>query len=304
MTQFILDSGDPDEYRATVQLAQEHHEVLFGATTNPSLIAKKLEGKKVSQNEAFELQKQIVMEIVNIVPGPVSAEVYADETTTGEQMAQQGKEIASWHERIVIKLPTTVEGLKARTTLRKENIPINNTLVFSQQQVFAICLHEKLVQQGQTINDQRPNNQSWPPFISPFVGRLDDIGEDGVAVVEHAMRLKRTYNFTPLILLSSVRRVEHIKRGLDCEVDLITSPGSIYQEWFPLTPEQKTAIDPTSYTANLKPLTYWEPNPQLLEIDSIDSFMEALEAGVIDIHHDLTDKGITRFTQDWKAIIA
>ena len=298
MTQYILDSGDPEEYRAIATLAKEHNEVLFGATTNPTLIAKKLAGKKVSQEEAFELQKQIVMEIIDIVPGPVSAEVYADEHTTGEQMAEQGREIAKWHERIVVKLPTTLEGFKARTSLRREKVPINNTLVFSQQQVFAVCMHEKLVQQ------ESPIQNAWEPFISPFVGRLDDSGEDGMAIVEHAMHLKRAHNFTPLILLSSVRSIDHMKRGLDCEVDLITAPGKVYQEWFIMTPEQRTSVDSKSKSSSLKSIAYWEPDTELLGIDSLDSFMEALELGVIDIRHQLTDTGLTRFATDWQTIIA
>ena len=146
MTQYLLDSGDPEEFKAISTLAKEHNEVLFGATTNPTLIAKKLAGRKVSQDEAFELQKQIVMEIVNIVPGPVSAEVYADETTTAEQMVEQGREIAKGHDRIVVKLPTTMEGFKARTALRRNKVLINNTIIFSQQQVVAVYLHEKLIQ--------------------------------------------------------------------------------------------------------------------------------------------------------------
>jgi len=297
MPQFLLDSGDPDEYRAISTLAREHNEVLFGATTNPTLIAKKLVNTKVTQNKAFELQKQIVLEILDIVPGPVSAEVYADDKTTADEMISQAREIAKWHQRVVIKLPTTVESFKARTVLRQEKIPVNNTLVFSQQQIFAISLHEKLVQKESIVDNL------WSPFISPFVGRLDDLAEDGMAVIEHAMKLKRTYNFTPLILLSSVRRVQHIKRGFDCEVDLITAPAKVYQEWFTLTSEQKQAIDAKSYTLNLKPINYWEPPPELLTINLIDQFMEAIASGKLNIQHDLTDSGLTRFAQDWQTII-
>ncbi len=297
MPQFLLDSGDPDEYRAIAALAREHNEVLFGATTNPTLIAKKLASTKVTQNKAFELQKQIVLEILDIVPGPVSAEVYADDKTTADEMISQAREIAKWHQRVVIKLPTTVESFKARTVLRQEKIPVNNTLVFSQQQIFAISLHEKLVQKESIVDNL------WSPFISPFVGRLDDLAEDGMAVIEHAMKLKRTYNFTPLILLSSVRRVQHIKRGFDCEVDLITAPAKVYQEWFTLTSEQKQAIDAKSYTLNLKPINYWEPPPELLTINLIDQFMEAIASGKLNIQHDLTDSGLTRFAQDWQTII-
>ncbi|MBI2036232.1 hypothetical protein HYT17_01205 [Candidatus Microgenomates bacterium] len=263
MTQFLLDSGDPDEYRAIATLAKQHQEVLFGATTNPTLIAKKLLGPlrqsvseastKVTQEKAFELQKQIVLEIINIVPGPVSAEVYADEKTTANEMISQAREITKWHQRVVIKLPTTIEAFKARTVLRREKIPINNTLVFSQQQVLAINLHEQLIQK------EGPIENEWQPFISPFVGRLDDINIDGMAVVEWAMRQKRTHNFTPLILLASVRRAEHIKRGLDFEVDLITAPAKVYQEWFTLTNEQKQVVDAKSYASNFKPIDYWEP---------------------------------------------
>lgn len=301
MTQFILDSGDPDEYHTISKLAKEHHQVLFGGTTNPTLIAKsaswRMADTKVTQKQAFELQKEIVLEIIDIVPGPVSAEVYADDKTTADEMVKQAREIAKWHERVVIKLPTTVESFKARTVLRRERIPINNTLVFSQQQVFAISLHEKLVQKESVVDNL------WNPFISPFVGRLDDLAEDGMAVIEHAMKLKRTYNFTPLILLSSVRRVEHMKRGLTYEVDLITAPAKVYQEWFTLTNEQKQAIDTKSYTSNLKPTTYWQPPPELLVIASIDQFMDAITSGKLNIRHDLTDSGLARFASDWQAII-
>lgn len=304
MIQYLLDSGDPEEFKAIATLAKEHNEVLFGATTNPTLVAKKLAGKKVSQGEAFELQKQIVLEITTIVPGPVSAEVYADEKTTADEMAQQGREMSKWHERVVVKLPTTIEGFMARTILRREKVAINNTLIFSPQQVFAVCLHEKLIQKEFTARQESDENM-WPPFISPFVGRLDDVGVDGMAVVEHAMRLKRAHDFTPLILLSSVRRVEHMKRGLDCEVDLITSPGKVYQEWFPLTAEERNAIDTKSYTTNLKPVSFWDPPAELLAINSVDAFIETLKAvRLLDIGHTLTDKGIARFSDDWKAIIS
>src|ERR1700719_1712375 len=115
MTKFLLDSGDPDEYKEITSLAKEKGYELWGATTNPTLIAKKLAGQKITSEEAFALQKKIVFEILDIVPGAVSAEVYADDKTTAEQMVEQGRDIAKWHERIFVKLPTTIEGFKART---------------------------------------------------------------------------------------------------------------------------------------------------------------------------------------------
>src|SRR5258708_7577920 len=208
MTKFLLDSGDPIEYREIASLAQEKGSELWGATTNPSLIAKKLAGKKVSQEEALQLQKALVMEILTIVPGAVSAEVYAETTTTAEQMIEQGSDIATWDKRIYVKLPTTIEGFKARTRLRRQGIPINNTLVFSQEQIYAICLHEQLIQkEPQHIATQ------WPSFISPFLGRLDDRREDGIAMLRHGMELKNAH-FGPDVawmLSASIRNAYHVQ---------------------------------------------------------------------------------------------
>ena len=134
---FLLDSGDPNEYKEIEPLAKKHDSNLWGSTTNPTLIAKKLAGKKVSQQEAFDLQKKLVMDILDLVPGAVSAEVFSDWATTGEEMAKQGRDIATWDKRVVVKLPTTKEGFIARTILRKEKIPVNNTLVFSQAQIYS-----------------------------------------------------------------------------------------------------------------------------------------------------------------------
>lgn len=112
-TKFLLDSGDPDEYREIAKLAKDHGSELWGSTTNPTLIAKTILNKKFTQDEAFQLQKEIVLEIVRLLPGAVSAEVYADESTTADEMIAQGREIATWHQRVVVKLPTTLEGFKA-----------------------------------------------------------------------------------------------------------------------------------------------------------------------------------------------
>jgi len=159
-TRFILDSGDPDEYRAISILANSNGQKLWGGTTNPTLIAKsasrRIAGQKFTDKEAFELQKKIVLELLTIVPGAVSAEVYADPETKASEMIQQGKEIASWDKRIYVKLPTTIEGFKARSQLRKEKIPINNTLVFSQEQIFAICLHEQIMQNEYELIGKHP----------------------------------------------------------------------------------------------------------------------------------------------------
>lgn len=310
MTKFLLDSGDPEEYKEIKVLAEKQRSELWGATTNPSLIAKKLtgvtadlgKGQKYTLSEAYDLQKKIALEIAAIVRGPVSAEVYADTSTKAEEMVEQGKEIATWHERVVVKLPTTLEGFKARTQLRKEGIVINNTLVFSQQQIFAICLHESLIQKTYA-----PAPKDWPPFISPFVGRLDDIGEDGMNLVELGMRIKAHTN-PPIaiwMLASSIRSAVHIRRSILANSDIITAPGKAYREWFSLTKQQQDALDVILYTKqmNLKQIPFWSPSQELLSISGFDEFEQAIASNKLNIKHALTDKGLQRFADDWHAIL-
>lgn len=309
-TKFILDSGSIDEYKKISSLAEKNNSTLWGATTNPSLIAKAAglteSGKKFTQKEAFDFQKETILEIVKIVPGAVSAEVYADMNTTSLEMVKQGREIATWHQRVIVKLPTTLEGLKARSQLRKDKININNTLVFSQQQIFAICLHEHIIQR-----EFGPLDDLWPPFISPFVGRLDDIGEDGMDLVENGMKLKKIFTQknlpkTPLaiwMLEASVRKLEHIKRGILARTELITAPANVYEEWFTLSESDRENINPSNYAANLTKLPYWTPGNELLKIEKEKDFYKAIESGKLDITHPLTDKGIVRFVEDWKTIL-
>lgn len=304
-TKFLLDSGNPKEYKEIASLATKQGSILWGSTTNPSLIAKKLVNNKISQKEAFDLQKEIVLEIVSIVPGAVSAEVYADESTSAQEMVEQGREIATWHRRVVVKLPTTLEGFKARSILRREKIPVNNTLVFSQAQIFAICLHEQIMQQH-----YGPIDDLWPPFISPFVGRLDDIGENGMDIVRQGMKIKRLFTTTLpkstlaiWMLAASVRTTHHMAAGIAANTELITAPAKIYREWFALShDEQEALVKPVNQTT-LKPISYWNPNPALFKLDTEETFMDALQSNKLDIHHKLTDKGLVKFADDWKAII-
>lgn len=303
MTKFLLDSGDPQEYTKVQQLAKEKGTEIWGATTNPSLIAKKLatEGKKLSPKEAFALQKEIILQIVQIVPGAVSGEVYADHATTAEDMAEQGREIASWHERVVVKLPTTIEGLKARTLLRGEGIGINNTLVFSQEQVFAISLHEKLM-----LAKYGPAKVGYPAFISPFIGRLDDRGEDGLSFLKHALELTHTYFAKDVVwmLEASIRNLAHMKAGIDLGTEIATIPAKVCEEWFALSEARQQAIDTTTEAAKLTPIPAWIPSQDLVNISSIDELIQTIESGRLDVSHPLTVAGIDKFVADWHAILA
>lgn len=299
MAKFLLDSGNPNEYKEICDLAKKTGFEIWGATTNPSLIAKKLAGKKIKPQEAFELQKEIVLEIIKMVPGAVSAEVYADQNTKAQEMAKQGLEIANWHPRVYVKIPTTFEGFKARTILRKEKVPINNTLVFSSEQIFAICLHERIMQKALGITES-----NRPSFISPFVGRLDDIGKDGMTIIGNGMKIKEFFNsFNLWMLEASVRKVEHIKKGLEMKTEIITAPISVYRKWFSLSSKQRSLLDSHSYAKDLKQIDYWTPSQELLSIESLDEFVNMLETEKLNINHPLTDQGIIRFAQDWNKII-
>lgn len=303
MTKFLLDSGDPEEYKAIKELAASHDSELWGATTNPSLIAKKLasQGKKLTRDEAFALQKEIVLQIVGIVPGAVSGEVYADQTTTAEDMATQGADIASWHPRVVVKLPTNLAGMQARTLLREKGIGINNTLVFSQQQVFAISMHEKLMQEK-----YGPAKNTIPAFISPFVGRLDDRGENGLSFLQHGLTITHTYFTKDLVwmLEASIRTLAHMKAGIDMGCELLTIPAKVYEEWFGLTPEQVAALDTTVDATKLTDIPVWTPSTELQHIKTVEELMTCIENGTLDITHPLTTAGIEKFVADWQAILA
>lgn len=298
-TLFLLDSGDPAEYREVASQAAKFDQKLWGSTTNPSLIAKKLTGKKVNLQEAFTFQKEIVLEILSLVPGAVSAEVYSDNDTTAEQMVEQGRDIASWDKRVFVKLPTTIAGLKARTELRKLKIPTNNTLVFSQEQIFAICLHEKLCQK-----EFGPLQNTWPTFISPFVGRLDDIELDGMSLIKNGMEIKKTVGEDLWMLEASVRKLEHIAIGIQDETEIITAPKQLLLDWFALPEGEKSSLDLSSYRTELKQIPLWSIPENMRDIDSLDKFFSAIETGTLNIQHELTDKGIIRFVEDWNKIIS
>lgn len=299
MSKFLLDSGDPEEYKELSALAKEKGSEVWGSTTNPSLIAKKLAGQKVAPQEAFGLQKDLVMQILEVIPGAVSAEVYADMNTPAENMAEQGREIASWHERVVVKLPTTIEGFKARTLLRKENIAINNTLVFSQEQVFAICLHEQL------MNKQYgPQRNNLPAFISPFVGRLDDKGQNGLSFLQNAIHVQKLFEKDLTWMLeASIRHVSHLKAGIDMQCDLLTIPAKVLHEWFTLSSKEQATID-THAPQGLTDIPVWIPTDSLRDIQTEDNFMNAITSGQLNIHHELTDAGIEKFVADWKNILS
>ena len=183
---FFLDTANIDEIKAVNDMG-----VISGVTTNPSLIAK--EGKDF---------KETIKEIASIVDGAISGEVNSDDA---EGMIVEGREIAAIHPNMVVKIPMTGEGLKAVKVLTKEGIKTNVTLVFS-------------VHQGVLAA------KAGATYISPFVGRLDDIGLDGMDLINDLILAKENYGFETEIIAASIRTKEHILQCILSGVDIATIP--------------------------------------------------------------------------------
>lgn len=187
---FFLDTANLDQIKEAYSMG-----VLDGVTTNPSLMAK--EGIKGLENQYKHYKK-----ICEIVQGDVSAEVISDDF---ESMIKEGKELAAIDEHIVIKLPCTADGIKAVKYFSDRNIKTNCTLVFSI---------------GQALLAAKAN----ATYVSPFVGRLDDISEDGIALVAHIVEMYNYYGFSTQVLAASIRHTRHIIDALDAGADVATCP--------------------------------------------------------------------------------
>ena len=178
--------------------------ILSGVTTNPSLIAK--EGRDL---------KQVIAEIVQLVDGPISAEVIGE---TSDKMVKEAKELAKIHENIVIKIPMTEEGLKAVNILRDERIRTNVTLVFSASQALLAA-------------------KAGASFVSPFVGRLDDIAHDGIKLVRDIVYIFKIYNIDTEVIAASIRHNPHVVEAAMAGAHIATVPYKVLKQMLnhPLT---------------------------------------------------------------------
>jgi transaldolase len=165
-----------------------------GVTTNPSLIAK--------EGRIFE---DIIKEICEIVDGPISAEVISTEY---EGMVQEAKKLAEIHDNIVVKIPMTIDGIKATKTLTEEGIKTNVTLVFSPLQALMAA-------------------KAGATFVSPFVGRIDDISSDGMLLVEQIVEIYNNYAFDTQVIVASVRNPLHVLDAALVGADIATIPYSV-----------------------------------------------------------------------------
>lgn len=279
-TKIFIDSGDPKETQAAInQLG-----FLDGQTTNPTLIAKHPEakarlerGEKFTSDEIYAFYKEVVQELSQMMPtGSISIEVYADVNTTAHTMLAQGKEMFTWIPNAHIKFPTTTAGLEATEKAVKEGLRVNLTLCFSQAQAAAVYAATRGAKKGDV-------------FVSPFVGRLDDIGANGMDLIVNTMKMYAAGDGHVEVLTASVRNMNHFLYALQLDSDLITTPFKLLQEW--AGQDMKTPGVEFAYSVgDLKPMPYQE-------------FDLNKDWHTFDIHHDLTDKGIERFSQDWNALI-
>ncbi|MEO0129076.1 MAG: fructose-6-phosphate aldolase [candidate division WOR-3 bacterium] len=190
--ELYLDTANLDEIKEIAQWG-----ILDGVTTNPSLMAKE-KGD----------YKKILKEICDIVKGPVSGEVLSLKT---EEMVKEAVDLSKISEYVVIKIPCTVDGLKATKILSKEGINVNMTLVFSSNQALLAA-------------------KAGAAYVSPFVGRLDDIGNPGIEVVNDILSIYRNFNFKTKIIFASVRHPEHVRQAALLGVDVCTIPYKVFTQ--------------------------------------------------------------------------
>ncbi len=171
--------------------------VLDGVTTNPSLVAK--EGR---------VFREALVEICNLVDGPISAEVVSLEA---DAMVKEGKELAKIHKNIVVKVPLIPEGLKATKRMATEGINVNMTLCFSPTQALLAA-----------------KAGAW--CVSPFIGRLDDISSNGMELVRQSVTIYKNYDFKTLVLVASVRHPQHVVEAALAGGHICTMPFSIFQQ--------------------------------------------------------------------------
>jgi len=198
--EIYLDTANIEDIRQAAKLG-----IVSGVTTNPSLVSK--EGK--ADYEA------VVKEICSIIPGPVSVEVLVEGV---EAMIKQARQMAKWAPNIVIKIPATAEGLEVTSALAKEKIKVNFTLCFSLNQALLAA-------------------RAGATYVSPFVGRLDDIGHDGMELVRDIVDVFAYYEFSTKVIAASIRHPQHCVAAAKAGAHIATVPYKVLMQMIkhPLT---------------------------------------------------------------------
>jgi transaldolase len=196
----FLDTANIEQIRQTARLG-----IVSGVTTNPSLVS----------NEGMADYEAVVKEICSIIPGPVSAEVLG---TEAQAMIEQAGQIARWAPNVAIKIPATADGLEATSALSKDGIKVNVTLCFSLNQALLAAL-------------------AGATYVSPFVGRLDDIGHDGMALVTDIVDVYKHYGLPTQVIAASIRHPQHCVAAAKAGAHIATVPYAVLMQMMrhPLT---------------------------------------------------------------------
>lgn len=187
----FIDTANIDEIKEVAQWG-----VLSGVTTNPSLIAK--EGRNLND---------VIEEITNLVDGPISAEVTG---LKAEEMVEEGRTLAAINKNVVIKIPMTAEGLKATRILSDEGIDVNVTLIFSANQALLAA-------------------RAGAAYVSPFIGRLDDLGRDGMDLIGQIAEIFAIHGIEAEIIAASVRHPIHVSHAASMGSDIATIPYKVFK---------------------------------------------------------------------------
>ena len=196
----FLDTANIDQIKEAAKLG-----IISGVTTNPSLMSK----------EAPADYEAAVKEICSVIPGPISAEVVVEEA---EAMIEQARTISTWAPNVVVKIPATAAGLEATSALAKDNIKVNFTLCFSLNQALLGAL-------------------AGAAYVSPFVGRLDDIGHDGIEVVRDIVDVFEYYELPTEVIAASIRHTQHCAAAAKAGAHIATVPYDVLMQMIrhPLT---------------------------------------------------------------------
>ena len=283
-TKILVDGGDPEETLRVKELIG----FVDGQTTNPSLIAKNPEirkriasGHTLSPQEEKDEYRKIVQAISPLVgDAGVSIEVFAEMDTKAEEMLAQGEEMFAWIPNAYIKYPCTREGLRAAEISVGRQIRVNMTLCFSQEQAAAVHAATR--------------GSREPVYVSPFVGRLDDRGENGIDLIKNIKEMYKNGDGHVHVLAASIRHLDHLLASFATGAELTTVPAKLLVEWatkdFPMPDKDFSykAVD-----ASGKPL---EAIPyKALDLNRPwQSF---------DIAHELTTVGIQKFVADYRSTL-
>lgn len=208
--QLFVDTADLNEIKEAAEMG-----VITGVTTNPTLLARNAASSNGKSSSAKDT-KAIIQDICQMVPhGPVSMEVISD---TAEGMLAEGREFVTWADNVFVKVPFNIEGMKAVSKFTEEGINTNVTLVFSVNQALLAA-------------------NAGATFISSFVGRLDDIGFDGIQVIKEAVEMVDLHDFDSQILAASIRHPLHVTQSAAAGAHIATIPFKVLKQMYdhPLT---------------------------------------------------------------------